>query len=173
MRKYLNLTKNILALLAIFVSLGLLFNELRFLDRRDFLSPFDKSIELRVRSDSYGKGHFKARRKGRRHSGLDLAAPLESNVRAVKSGWVVVARESRNMGKHIELYHKKGLVTVYGHLKEIKIRMLQRIRQGEIIGSVGKSGNAGYKNMKAHLHLEVIKNGQYQDPAKWLPSLNK
>lgn len=172
MAKLFAFLKNTLVIICIFFGLFLIFNELYFLDTKNCSSPLDKDKHLVIRNDSYGDGYFGAPRSGRRkHAGLDFAAPVGANVHSVKSGWVVAARESRGMGKFIEVYHKGGLISVYGHLDYIKVKLLERVRQGEIIGTVGKTGNANYKNMKAHLHFEIIKDGLVRDPTNLFSNL--
>ncbi len=165
--------KNILSFICILLAVFFVFNELSFLNRHNFLSPLAKDVKLVIRNDIYGDGHFGARRKGRRkHIGIDLQASVGTSVHAVRSGWTVAAGETKGLGKHVELYHKNGLRTVYGHLDSIEVKMLERVRQGEIIGSVGKTGNAKYKKMKTHLHFVIIKDDDHQDPAQFLPNID-
>jgi murein DD-endopeptidase MepM/ murein hydrolase activator NlpD len=72
------------------------------------------------------------------------------------------------MGKFIIIDHGYGVTTLYGHLSAIYARENQSVRQGEIIGAIGKTGNANYKDMLPHLHLEVRKNGVHQNPQEYL-----
>jgi murein DD-endopeptidase MepM/ murein hydrolase activator NlpD len=165
MKIILNFLKNILVLAAIAAGVFLVFNQIWFLDRRPFASPLDKNIKLVVRADLYGDGHFGARRSGaRKHNGIDLMAPVGTDVRSVKSGWVVAAREARGFGKYVEIYHGQGLISIYAHLDEINVNVLQRVRQGQVIGAIGKTGNANHRAILPHLHLELIQDGQYLDP---------
>ncbi|MEW6009291.1 MAG: M23 family metallopeptidase [Candidatus Omnitrophota bacterium] len=172
MAKLFAFLKNTLVIISILFGLFLIFNELYFLDIKNFVSPLNKDTRLIIRNDAYGDGYFAAPRRGRRkHAGLDFAAAVGTNVCAVKSGWVLAARESKGLGKFIEIYHKNGLISVYGHLDSIKVKLLQRVRQGEVIGTVGKTGNANYKNMQPHLHFEIIKDGLQRDPTAFFPNL--
>ncbi|MBU2540408.1 MAG: M23 family metallopeptidase [Candidatus Omnitrophica bacterium] len=171
MIKFFNFLKNILFGICVLLALFFAFNELYFLDRVAFVSPLAKDIELVIRDDSYGNGHFGARRKGGlKHRGIDFSASVGTPVCAARSGWVIGARTSRSLGKYVEIYHKGGFISLYGHLDSIEVNMLERVRQGEVIGSVGKTGNANYKGMKAHLHFSLMKDNKFQDPVQFLPS---
>lgn len=172
MFKIIPFMRNLIVVLAFCLACLLGVNELYFFNLHPFVSPLEIRAPLIIRNDSYGDGYFRARRSGGRpHTGIDLAAPIGTSVRSVKSGWVVVCRNSRGSGNFIEIYHKKGMVTVYAHLDTIKVRLLQRVKQGEVIGTVGKTGNANYKKMQAHLHFEIIQDGRRQDPLAWLPGI--
>jgi len=172
MSGFLRFIKNSIVSIAIAAVFFIIGNELYFFDTRPLVSPLAEKTQLIIRNDLYGDGYFSARRSGRRlHTGIDLAAAIGTPVRSVKSGWVAVCRNSRGSGNFIEVYHKKGMVTVYAHLDTIKVRLFQRVRQGEVIGTVGKTGNANYKNMQAHLHFEIIQDGRRQDPMAWLPGI--
>ncbi len=172
MKKFIALPKNAIVIISVLFGLFLIFNELYFLDIKNFVSPLDKRKQLIIRNDAYGDGYFGAPRSGRRkHAGLDFAAPVGTNVRAVKSGWIVAARQSRGLGKFVEIYHRNGLVSIYGHLDSIKVKVLRRVRQGEVIGTVGKTGNANYKKMQPHLHFEILKDGFQRDPTNLFSDL--
>ncbi len=73
---------------------------------------------------------------------------------------------------YVVIKHKDGLVTVYGHLSEVKIKPYQFVRQGELIalsgGTPGTNG-AGPATTGAHLHFEVWKNKEPVDPLRFVP----
>jgi murein DD-endopeptidase MepM/ murein hydrolase activator NlpD len=139
-------------------------------DKFEFLSPIDYSGDIPIRRDDYGDGTFGARRgRGRRtHLGIDILAEVGTPVRAAKSGVVLNAERNHGMGKYVEIKHRQGLVTIYGHLSKIFVHKGERVKQGQIIGSVGKTGNANRRLILAHLHLEVRKLGMPQDPVDYL-----
>jgi murein DD-endopeptidase MepM/ murein hydrolase activator NlpD len=87
---------------------------------------------------------------------------------AAKSGRVISAQSNPGMGKYVIIMHAGELVTLYGHLDSICVKQGQRLRQGQLIGRVGKSGNAGHKAILPHLHFEVRKKGAYCDPMQFL-----
>jgi murein DD-endopeptidase MepM/ murein hydrolase activator NlpD len=151
---------------------------LYFLDKVYFLCPVDYQADIIVRHDSRGEGSFGARRNGNRlHSGIDLFAEIGAPVRAARSGKVIAARGNRGstaaltrggMGNFIVLRHAHGITTVYCHLWKTYVSSHQSVRQGQIIGTVGKTGNANYRDIQPHLHFEVRKDGIPQDPLEYL-----
>ena len=60
------------------------------------------------------------------------------------------------------------MVTIYSHLSKVCIKPIQKIRQGQLIGEVGKTGNARYNGILPHLHFEVRIHGVAADPKKYL-----
>ena len=58
-------------------------------------------------------------------------------------------------------------ITVYGHLLYFFVRRDDYVRQGQVIGRVGKTGNARAIDMLPHLHFEVRENGVPQDPLEY------
>lgn len=127
-------------------------------------SPVDQQ-PLFMRQDAKGDGRFGAPRSGHRaHRGIDLAAPLGSPVRAIRSGTVMMVGTHRGFGRFIELDHRRSLTSLYAHLDDVQVTMGQRVQQGQIIGTVGKTGNARSPLIAPHLHLEVAKDGVLLDP---------
>lgn len=134
-------------------------------DRKSFIPPVHYIGKVPVRKDAYGEGYFGAPRKGKRtHKGVDISAPLYREVRASKGGRVKVHFQKNGMGKYVVIVHSQGCVTLYGHLAEFSVKDNERVRQGEVIGYIGKTGNARYKKIKPHLHFEIRERGEYIDP---------
>jgi murein DD-endopeptidase MepM/ murein hydrolase activator NlpD len=103
---------------------------------------------------------FGSRRSGAWHQGIDLSAPKGTPVRATAAGRVVVAERSGDYGRTVVIDHGDGLRTRYAHLRRIAVEQGERVKTGEVIGEVGKSGNAS----GAHVHYEVVRNGTAVDP---------
>ena len=143
---------------------------LYFVDREYFLCPIDYKGSIFVRCDSRGNGFFGSPRNGNRlHEGIDLFAEVGTPVFAARSGIVVLVREQqRGMGNYVVIRHLGGLSTLYGHLSRSCVRRSQFVRQGELIGEVGKTGNANFRDIQPHLHLEVIESGRPKDPLEYL-----
>lgn len=138
-------------------------------DVKPFVPPIRYIGEIPIRNDSYGDGHFGASRSGRRaHKGLDICSPLYSEVIAFRGGRAEIGFDKNGMGKFVIIKHPEDYVTLYGHLSKFSIKQSERIRQGTIIGHVGKTGNAKYKEIEPHLHFEIRKNGRYIDPLLFL-----
>jgi murein DD-endopeptidase MepM/ murein hydrolase activator NlpD len=87
----------------------------------------------------------------RMHSGVDLAAPTGTPVRAASDGVVALAGWRGGYGLAVELDHGQTLVTRYAHLSRLAVQRGQRVRRGELIGFVGSTG----RSTGPHLHYEV------------------
>jgi len=142
---------------------------LYFLDKEYYLSPIVYSWDTVIRSDDMGDGYFGANRTGKRlHAGIDLYAEVGTPVLASRSGKVTTAIEKRGIGKYVVIAHPGNVVTLYGHLSEIDVSEGQLVRQGEVIGKVGKTGNANYTDMLPHLHFEIRDSDVPLDPSAYL-----
>ena len=154
----------ILILICVWLFLGL-----AGVDKQYFICPVEYKSDIVIRNDNRGDGSFASSRNGRRiHKGLDLLADVNTVVYAAKSGKVVSATENKGMGKYIIIRHRDNIITIYGHLSNIFIRRDDYVRQGQIIGSVGKTGNARAVDMLPHLHFEIRKSGVPQDPLEYI-----
>jgi murein DD-endopeptidase MepM/ murein hydrolase activator NlpD len=95
------------------------------------------------------------------HRGLDFAGAIGTNVYATGDGVVKWTKASKNgYGKEVVIDHGFGFITRYGHLHDILVHVGQKIKRGNIIGTLGNSG----KSTGPHLHYEVSKNGRAQNP---------
>lgn len=94
------------------------------------------------------------------HTGLDIAVPTGTKIRAVYSGKVTKVGEDSRAGKYIFLSHDDGMVTFYCHCSEITAEEGAVIRQGETIAKVGSTG----WSTGPHLHFEVRKNNIRYNP---------
>jgi murein DD-endopeptidase MepM/ murein hydrolase activator NlpD len=102
--------------------------------------------------------------KPQNHSGLDLAAPMGTEVYAAKDGVVTEMGADPVYGNYIIVAHDDKWVSLYGHLSSFSTSLRSRVRQGGIIGRVGSTG----LSTGPHLHFELRKNGTAQDPGKVL-----
>lgn len=145
--------------------LALLLSELPYLNWRLAAPPLT-TIPLVIRQDAKGDGRYLAPRSGqRRHRGVDLVASVGSPVHAIRSGRVRRVGRHRGLGRFVELRHAGGLGSLYAHLEATTVSAGRRVRQGEVIGTVGKTGNARHRWIAPHLHLEVLRDGRPRDPA--------
>lgn len=123
------------------------------------------SPKIIVRNDAHGDGEFGAkRRNGRFHTGIDIVVPLGTPVYASKSGMAFKGEVPTGYGKYIMIYHPDGFQTYYGHLSNWAINAPKHVRQGELIGYAGNTGNAASKSIQPHLHFEIRKDGEPQNP---------
>ncbi len=159
--------KKILSILLIFIPFYL-FISLYFLDKDNFLCPIEYKRGIVIRNDARGDGFFAAGRNGARlHQGIDLWASIGTPVLASRSGRVIAAKQNRGMGNFVIIRHPHNITTIYGHLSKIEVQKNQFVRQGEIIGRVGKTGNASFRDIQPHLHFEVRENGIPLDPMSY------
>lgn len=137
-----------------------------------FLAPINIDGDIPIRCDKFGGGEFGAFRKdGRAHKGLDILAEVGTPARAAKSGRAAVGDVPDGMGKYVRIKHPGGLITIYGHLSKINVGRWQKVRQGDIVGEVGKTGNANHPAIMPHLHFEVRKDRRPIDPLDYLEPL--
>jgi len=99
------------------------------------------------------------------HKGIDLAAPLGTEVFAARDGTVGLIGVDPIMGNMIILNHEAGYQTIYGHLAEVHVQLNDAVRSGMIIGAVGTTGYS----TGPHLHFEIRRRGTSRDPAALLP----
>ena len=138
--------------------------ELPFLNWQRIAAPLD-ARPLVIRQDAKGDGRFEAPRSGgRKHRGVDLVAHLSDPVRAIRSGRVLEVGLHRGLGRFVEVEHPFGYRSLYAHLQSVMVTEGQRVRQGQVIGAVGKTGNARHAWITPHLHLEVLHQGTPIDP---------
>jgi murein DD-endopeptidase MepM/ murein hydrolase activator NlpD len=100
-----------------------------------------------------------------KHNGLDIAAPLGTEVYAAREGRVAETGVDAVLGQYIVLAHEGGFSTVYGHLSARLVRLNEEVESGRIIGNVGSSG----ESTGPHLHFEVRSRGESRDPETLIP----
>ncbi|ALS25341.1 M23 family metallopeptidase [Paenibacillus naphthalenovorans] len=98
------------------------------------------------------------------HSGMDIAAPVNTEVVVTADGTVVSAGYDSGKGNFIIVDHTGGIRTSYMHLNQILVSEGDKVAKGDRIGKVGSTG----RSTGAHLHYEVIKQGQSIDPRPYL-----
>ncbi len=118
----------------------------------DFIWPLRK---YRI-SSRYG------RRWGRLHAGIDLRAPKGTPIRAAAAGRVIFSGFRGAYGYKVIISHGRGVETVYAHNSRNLVKRGQRVKQGEIIAHVGRTGNA----TGSHVHFEFRRHGRALDPVR-------
>lgn len=98
------------------------------------------------------------------HSGIDIAAPNGTAIKAPAAGEVIYDGWLRGYGRVVVLDHGRGFSTLYAHLSASLVKEGQVVKNGATIAKVGKTGNTtGY-----HLHFEVRRFGTPENPIKFL-----
>lgn len=98
------------------------------------------------------------------HTGIDLADPEGTPVRASAAGLAYPFTEGVRYGNHVVVQHPGGYATVYAHLAAIGVTWGQAVPAGDVIGWVGSTGNSS----GPHLHFEVRFAGTPLDPMPFL-----
>lgn len=108
---------------------------------------------------------FGKRSRGDFHTGIDLCGANGDNIYAYKSGKVIKVQYSKvSYGNMILIKHSNGLTTRYAHLNDIKVKLNQTVKMGELIGHMGSTGNSTGN----HLHFEVIIGGEPVNPYNYI-----
>ena len=121
------------------------------------IKPVSGTITSRFGSNESIRNHA--------HSGLDIAAPYGTAIKAAASGTVTFAGNAGDgYGNYVIISHGNGVQTVYAHCSSVLVTSGQKVTQGEVIAKVGSTGNSTGN----HLHLEVRKNGVAYDPQNYV-----
>ncbi len=99
-------------------------------------------------------------RGGSFHAGLDFVAPAGTPVTAARAGRVVWAGPLSSFGNAVVVAHGRGVRTLYAHLEQIDVGLLDRVSLGARLGTVGSTG----RSTGPHLHFEVRVRGAAVDP---------
>ncbi|OGC03517.1 hypothetical protein A2276_01220 [candidate division WOR-1 bacterium RIFOXYA12_FULL_43_27] len=99
------------------------------------------------------------------HTGLDIAAPSGTPIKAADGGEVILSKWWDGYGKAVVINHGKNIQTVYGHMSRIYAQEGTSVAKGQVIGLVGSTGYS----TGPHLHFEVRENGKPKNPMNYLP----
>jgi murein DD-endopeptidase MepM/ murein hydrolase activator NlpD len=110
----------------------------------------------------YRKSPFTGRRE--LHKGLDIANRVGTQIIAPADGIVKFTGRRGLLGKTIDIDHGHGMITRYGHLKEILKKRGEQVKRGDIIAEMGDTG----RTTGSHLHYEVHLNGVPVNPIKYI-----
>ncbi len=112
--------------------------------------------------------YFGAKRRHHLHSGLDIAGTPGQEIRAARAGVVTLSAATRTgYGKLVVLDHGDGTESLYAHDDALRVRVGETVAKGQIIASVGTTGNA----TTPHCHFEIRKNKTPVDPLPYFSKL--
>ena len=140
-------------------------SDVPFIGADGFCSPIGENWRNVVTSE-FGnrRDPFTGERRG--HTGMDLAVPTGTSVRAALPGTVTVSTYNRgDYGYYVMIDHGNGLSTLYGHNSQLLARVGQTVEAGDVIALSGSTG----RSTGPHLHFEVRINGERTNPRSYLP----
>ena len=139
-------------------------SDVPFIGADGFCSPIGENWRNVVTSEfGYRRDPFTGETKG--HSGMDLAIPTGTSVRAALPGTVTVSQYSSSYGYYVMIDHGNGLSTLYAHNSKLLVKVGQTVNAGDIVSLSGSTG----RSTGPHLHFEVRINGERTNPRSYLP----
>ncbi len=128
--------------------------------------PTGRPIERGWLSSHFGFRNDPFTGKRAYHEGIDFAGKAGSGVIAVAAGIVTRVGHQRGFGRFLEINHGNGLVTRYGHNREVLVEVGETVPKGKRIALMGSTG----RSTGPHLHFEVLRNGKAINPARFIRS---
>lgn len=136
----------------------------REVDSSKVLSTFAQPVQNGKVTSGFGLRLHPVEKILKAHNGVDIEQSEGTPVHAVLDGEVIFVGKDAELGNYIKIAHEGNMITLYAHLKDVYVKTKDKVKKGQIIGSVGQTGIAE----NPHLHFEVWKNNEPQDPLKWL-----
>jgi len=130
---------------------------------REWKGDFEAPVKAPI-SDVFGTRRTFNGKVESTHQGLDFAVPQGTPVSALNSGTVLLARPLYFEGNCVVLDHGQGLLSLYLHLSEFKVKAGEQVSAGQELGLSGSTGRA----TGPHLHVAVRWQGIYLNPATLL-----
>ena len=96
------------------------------------------------------------------HKGTDFAAPVGTEILATADGRIIESRRKGGNGNYVKIRHNSTYSTQYLHMKKRLVKVGQYVKQGDVIGQVGMTGNTS----GPHVCYRFWKNGRQVDPFK-------
>lgn len=111
-------------------------------------------------TSGFGMRYHPILKTRRMHTGVDIAAPHGTTIRAAAGGYVLYTGWRSALGNTVIIDHGGGVCTIYGHCSGFLVSAGTTVRQGQAIAKIGSTG----LSTGPHVHFEVQKNGQPVSP---------
>lgn len=102
--------------------------------------------------------------RGAFHQDLDISTRRDEPILATAAGVVVKSGLSGDYGKSVEIAHRTGYRTIYGHLDTVLVKEGQHVRRGDRVGLAGSTG----RSTGTHLHYEVRRGDRAVNPLDYI-----
>ena len=126
--------------------------------------PLKPPMQYYYVSSPYGFRIHPRTKKKQMHHGIDMAGTWQEEVRASADGFVKFSGRNGSFGKVVEIVHKHGVTTLYGHLHKLSVKKGDFVKEGDIVGKMGATGRV----VGAHLHYEIKVNKKSVNPYKFI-----
>lgn len=127
---------------------------------RQWTLPFLRPVEGKVTS-IYGLQRFLNKKPKYPHRGMDFRAPTGTPIKCVANGKVILVGNHYYAGNSAYVDHGNGVVSMYFHMSEVKVKTGDTVQRGDVLGLSGSTG----RSTGPHLHLSIGVLGKLVDPA--------
>lgn len=134
-------------------------------ESRRIESSFIWPVTGRITS-GYGMRNHPITRVRSFHNGVDIRARRGTEILSPVEGTVITAGHAGLLGRLVRIKTNDGLILYMGHMQKIKCVKGQKIKRGQVVGTIGSSGRA----TGPHLHFSVKSGGKYVNPMQYLSS---
>ena len=125
--------------------------------------PLGRPVTTSI-SSRYGRRRDPINHRRAFHAGIDFRGRIGDPVRATGGGTVTKVGWNGGLGRCVIIDHGNGFQSVFGHLSKCKVHKGDRIKRGQVVGLVGRSG----RSTGSHLHYEIRYHGRSVNPLKYL-----
>jgi murein DD-endopeptidase MepM/ murein hydrolase activator NlpD len=123
-----------------------------------FKNKFIKPIDEYIITGVYGSQRILNGKPRRPHYGIDLHAPEGTPVKAMMDGEITLAEKDMYFtGGTIIFDHGHGISTLYMHMKDVYVKIGQKVKQGEVVGTLGQSGRSTGPHLDIRLNWFDVK----------------
>jgi murein DD-endopeptidase MepM/ murein hydrolase activator NlpD len=132
--------------------------EAAYPDGQPMVGTLEVSSEFGIRSNPFSGGGYEV------HEGIDFVGAQGDIIAATGDGVVTKAGPNGGYGNSVTIDHSYGYETLYAHMSEVRVKVGDRVKRGQIIGHVGSTG----RSSGPHLHYSLYKEGKAINPRSLL-----